>query len=386
MLPKDVIMRGACHRVAFSANNPGGTTLLPLRFGPRELDRVVQSSVRGNYLRPNSYRCETTALGYPQGTNLYRVTYPTFPGSNTSEVQTGCVAFGPGVFWDLPRVDDQLYNTALNRLNEKTRGTLDLTLAVSQAGSTARMLNATKRAEDMAKAKFRPTSKWRQLTNGVSSAWLEFIYGWKPLMQDIYDAASEATYVATGNMQFDGSARKRLDSVGNIGFDFQYYGRASAPLVAEHKQLARIDIVLANDDQSFARWGSVNPASVTWENVPYSFLVDWIYDVSSYLRAMETAMLYNNRFQSGYVVRSFITEGTYHIKTDRSVGGSFGSTQYYSVDAKGWFKQTHHSREVLSQYPLPRLPSFNTELSVPRLLNLAALLGARIKKFVPKTK
>lgn len=378
-------MQGACHRTVFSQNSPGGQTLSPLRFGPRELDRVVQSSVRGNYLRPNSYRCETLALGYPLGTNVYSVRYPSFPGSSFTEVQNGCVAFTPTVFWDLPRVDDGLYNTALNRLNAKTRGTLDLTLAISQAGSTARMLNAIRRAETMVETRFRPNPKWRELTNGISSAWLEFIYGWKPLMQDIYDAASEAAYIATGNMQFEGSARKRLDSVGDISFDFQYYGRASAPLVAEHRQLARIEIVLANDDDSFARWGSVNPGSVTWENVPYSFLVDWLYDVSSYLRAMETAMLYNNRFQSGYVVRSFLTEGTYHIKQSRQESGSFGSTLSYSVDARGWFKQTHHSREVLYQYPLPRLPSFNAELSVPRLLNLAALLGAKIKKFVPKT-
>lgn len=377
MKAKNVLEMGSKFQIGTDNRNPAGiTTLLT---GPKRHDLVTQASVRGNYLAPNSYRGDTMLLGYPTGKLVWNQRYAN--GNWTNVEQSGCVAFSSKVFWDLPGLDDQLYNTALNRLNEQTRGTLDLTLALSQAGSTARMMHATRRAEDFVlKTK---ESKWRAINKGISSAWLEFVYGWAPLAQDIYDAATEATYVATGNTAFEGSARKRLSGIGTIGFDFQYYGRASAPIVGTHQQLAKIAIVLSNDDSSFARWGSVNPGSVTWENIPYSFVVDWVYDVSSYLRAMETAMLYSNKFRSGYVVRSYVTDGKYQIKAARSESGI--AVHRYSVEASGYFKTTHHSRAVLGSYPLARLPQFNTELSVSRLFNLAALLAARIKrKVIPK--
>ncbi|UUW21424.1 MAG: maturation protein [Sanya fiers-like virus 54] len=380
MKPKNVLQYGFRSYVRSDNTNPVGVTVL--QSGPKSRDLVTQTSMRGNYISPTSYSSETLLLNYPVGTSQVVTTYPTIPGKYISQVQSGCIAFDSTADWSLPKIDDGLYNTALNRLNAKTRGTLDLTLAISQAGSTARMLNATKRAEDYFQ-KY-PESKWRAMIRDPARAWLEFVYGWKPLAQDIYDSAQELANVALGANQFDASAKSEIASLGRLGCSFQFYGKTYADLVGVHRQLAFIRVVLKNDDLSFTRFGSVNPGSVTWENLPYSFVVDWVYDVSNYLRAMETAMLLSSKFKSGYVVRSYITQGSY--KFDKRKTETYSDRIInYRIQASGTFKLTHHSRQALGSYPLPRLPSFNTEISAPRLLNLAALIAAKFKKYLPKT-
>lgn len=377
MTPKDTIIRGPRTVRTSSWNNPAGTTTL--EYGIRRHDKVVQKSVRGNYLAPTSYSCETMEFDFPHGSNSILTTWPGTSYWAKTE-QDGYVTFDDRVFWDPPKVDNEVYNTALNRLNAKIRGELDLTLALSQAGSTAGMLHATKRAERYVDSV--PTSRWRAINNRVSSAWLEFTYGWKPLAQDIYQAAAESQNIALGLTNFDGYAKSHLDNVGPIGFDFQFFGRAQAQVEASHKQLANIRINMLNDDPVFERFASINPAAVTWENVPYSFVVDWVYDLSSYLRAVDTAFAYSCRFQNGFTILSFINEGTYKVDARRVEPGF--ETRIFDVKASGKFKQTYHARLLLGSYPLPRLPTFNTEISAPRLLNLAALLASKIKRVVPK--
>lgn len=377
MTPKDIVTRGSCVERISSWDNPVGTSTL--KYGIKRHDRVVQKSVRGNYLAPTSYSCETIAVDFPVGTNSVLTTWPGTPYWFKTG-QEGYVNFGDAIFWNPPKIDNEVYNTALNRLNAKIRGELDLTLALSQAGSTAAMLHATKRAERYVNSV--PTSRWRAINNRVSSAWLEFTYGWKPLAQDIYQTVAEAQNIALGLTHFDGYAKSHLDNVGPIGFDFQYFGRAQAQVKASHKQLANIRVNMLNDDPVFERYASINPAAVAWENVPYSFVVDWIYDLSSYLRAVDTAFAYSCRFQNGYTVLSFKNEGTYEVDARRIEPGF--ETRIYDVKASGKFKQTYHARLLLGSYPLPRLPTFNTEISAPRLFNLAALLASKIKRIVPK--
>ena len=66
----------------------------------------------------------------------------------------------------------------------------------------------------------------------------------------------------------------------------------------------RVYIVLMVSDADKARmvstYTSMNPASIKWELVPYSFVVDWFYDIGSYLRGCETSTIYSSVFKAGW--------------------------------------------------------------------------------------
>lgn len=122
-------------------------------------------------------------------------------------------------------------------------------------------------------------AKHRHAKN-ISSQWLEYSYGWKPLVQDIGNAID----ILQGEPKF-GRAR----------------GRASSPMELVHipppflwttgtKQMfkARVQydafVRVNNPNLALAnQLGFVNPATVAWELVPFSFVVDWFAPVGEFL-------------------------------------------------------------------------------------------------------
>jgi hypothetical protein len=106
-------------------------------------------------------------------------------------------------------------------------------------------------------------------------------------------------------------------------------------------------------------------------------VVDWFYDVGSYLRAFETALLYQVRFKTGYFSEIYGYDGvewTGYQKHDHPfpsnpphITENFGMTKS--------IKRRRFLRTKLVTYPFPRPPSLKADLGAERLLSLASLLG-----------
>jgi hypothetical protein len=211
------------------------------------------------------------------------------------------------------------------------------------------------------------SSKFKALIQGISNARLEFIYGWKPLVEDLYLAADESVRVPLNVMgRFQGHSSQKL-SFSHIQMQ-TVYGVVNFPVSSQDAKVSiKIGVQLYTPSFDLSRWASLNPVSIAWEIIPYSFVVDWVFNIGGYLRNLETGLLSQNRFRNGYITQFF--RGNVVGRLDN--GSSFWTVNGQNIDM---------NRSVLSSYPLPSLPRFSVELGSSRLLNAAALLGQLLKR------
>lgn len=281
-----------------------------------------------------------------------------------------------------------LYNQALSRLGEAIRGSLDLSVSIAEAGSTARMLNAMERLNKLpvprefrsafAKAARKPTLALKQL----GSFWLEFNLGWRPLIGDIYASADESLRIVLNRIQrFKAGASVDLSrdvplvlnySVPSAGFSYNI--DASCAVRGKHGVRFKVmmDVPIGFD---ISRWTSLNPVSIAWELVPLSFVVDYIVDIGSWLRCMENGLLYNNRFKSGYYEE--LRASSKVTTANRAIGGNYGGFDIRRLSLSR--DDVFFRRVILTSYPFPRPPSFEVDLGSSRLLTLASLLAQKLK-------
>lgn len=284
-----------------------------------------------------------------------------------------------------PPENSNLYNETLEKLADKVRGGVDLSIDLAQAGQTARMFNAIDQVTSMAEAigidprrRGSPLNRRMRTLDQIrafGSKWLEYRYGWSPLLQTIYDCADS-------NVQITRNLMTKFRAVTVRGIP-EYTSNLQLPLAGANprvnvkvkgKDVCEINISLKVRDGDFNlnQWTSLNPASILWELVPYSFVVDWFYDVGGYLRTLETAMLSRNDFVSGYIstLRAFDA-------TSEPFTGQFSDFgyQYDFIECWSSMSVTAFNRSLLPSYPFPRRPRFSADLGTGRLLNAAGLLS-----------
>ncbi len=123
--------------------------------------------------------------------------------------------------------------------------------------------------------------KWVK-AKGASSKWLEFHFGWSPLIGDIYDGAEVLTGTwRDGPVSASSSGRFRHVypppgdySKGHVD-DIRYRVRCAAVVRITNPNLYQL-----------SQWGLTNPLEVAWELVPFSFVVDWFTNLGSMIGSM----------------------------------------------------------------------------------------------------
>lgn len=340
--------------------------------GPKSYDAVSSSSiVQGNFKTPNHWSYEVIHERKPFGTNVWNIYYR---GNNwLTTTYEGYIATGSASDWHNGiSYPSNIYNDALSKLNEKTRGNLDLSVALAEAGATVRMFNVIKTGTEFLKAR-----NWRQIAKNVANARLEYAYGWKPLASDIYNALDQSISIALNRIEhFEVSTYKTIVD-GPSTFDFDNYGAITKTARRTGKHICKLSIALDTSGNDIDKWTSLNPISIAWELLPYSFVVDWFIDVGSYLRNLETSLLYANKFVSGYRTECTFFDAKWDCAVTRSSG--WYPVYTYSVFASAAYKYRKQTRTILHSYPAPKLPSFEVDLGSGRLLNAAALLMQLIK-------
>lgn len=282
-------------------------------------------------------------------------------------------------------------NEALDKLNEKVRGSLDLSVSGFEYKQTQEMLKllSPKGLRNYAQDAWtrvhgyrgKPRSLWdavKDVSGIPADAWLQYQYGWKPLVSDIYGIADESLHVARNSLTgFTASSMRRVEGI-DMPYSLGYAAKWSGFKQLKGKWACKYGLVLDAELETaerLARWTSLNPVSIAWELLPYSFVVDWFYDIGGFLRAIETSLANNVSFVSGY--KSTIRAYEYYptIEWDGTYSGVGMKGQ-----CAGYCKYVRFNREVLSSYPLPNVPRFKSNLGSTRLLSAAALL----QQWLPK--
>lgn len=125
----------------------------------------------------------------------------------------------------------------------------------------------------------------------MSAAWLELQYGWKPLVKDLFDAAqSLATYLNVPMTQRY-VARHVKRGVPTAGSPY-----LSAPDNAFCIESSQIVAYLKEKPGILATLGLTNPATLMWELLPWSFVVDWALPIGDYLAARSFASTLTGTF------------------------------------------------------------------------------------------
>lgn len=257
-------------------------------------------------------------------------------------------------------VSDTSYNDALSDVNDKLRGTLDLSVAVGEAPQTYRLLKST---IGLAKyvLKFHP-KHW-------AGHFLEYKFGWYPMVMDIHGIAKELAYNAPQIMKVRGRASVRgsrtTTSVGT------WHRRKDVFFSSARTEIGVCYAPSQNTVDRIARFASLNPASIAWELLPGSFLVDYLIDIGGALRSLESSMVLNGGFLSGYVSTGSLNRCHSTVTgTGANVRGVVrtGSRSAYAENRS-------FSRSKLYSLPSPTVPRFNSNLGSGQQLVVAAILG-----------
>lgn len=132
------------------------------------------------------------------------------------------------------------------------------------------------------KSKPRHRSSSDRLPDTASSLWLEYSYGWKPLAQDIFNAMSEMQAdIPLGRFH----ARKGVGH-SDSGVDFWPWDPCEWTTSAYVSHQIVADVRLVNPNAFLMnQLGIDNPGVVAWEVIPFSFCVDWFFDVGSWIQS-----------------------------------------------------------------------------------------------------
>lgn len=335
-------------------------------------NKTVDSIYSTSKTDPHAYTLETSFT-----TGLYGI----YSESNTSGKCT--YMKGPGYLGMLtpsfptagiPDINLQ-YNELLQRMKETLVGSLNLSVSVAEQSQLRRMLKGALTPKGVITRLGQLVRNSRSARGAIqipANAWLEWTYGWKPFASDLYgicDNLQRQAYngINTGfkfrsSRGFGGYSQKAVSSQPN----FQWAGKGSQ----------RIEIGLAMSNSNFSNnitaWTSLNPLLIAWELVPYSFVVDWFYDIGGYMELQEFQLFANTRFRKGYVTKT--------IREDMSCRAFGGGTPYYSYAATGKRFRYWIQRTVLTSYPSPTPPRVKCDLGANRLLSAAALLTQMLKR------
>jgi hypothetical protein len=226
---------------------------------------------------------------------------------------------------------------------------------------------------------------WRQLSQNPSlemaKAWLSYKYGWKPFVQDIYNLVNFQIHQFM-EMDFKARASRRLElpagfntSYPNLQFP-QHKGTSTLSYKGTRVERCEIGVTVEiNNLDAFnlSRLTSLNPASIAWELLPLSFVVDWFWNIGGYLENLEAALASGLVFKRGYVTKLhyFDVDETYTVDLSFTGPSQYSESSYYQ---RAHRTLASKSRVILTGFPLPVFPKIDVHLGASRIISAASLI------------
>lgn len=196
--------------------------------------------------------------------------------------------------------------------------------------------------------------KWNR-PKEASGLWLEYWFGWAPLIGDIGTAVDVLQRPRPGanKSKFVSSARERwVSSHGSYGSHYTHHFDAVCRYQTE--------VYLVNPRANLAnQLGFTNPLGIAWELIPFSFLVDWFVPVGKFLNQADDWIGLERR-NSQYVE-------FYRCKTNASVRPSWDFTP------TTWKAEYAYTRRTLGDISIVLTPAVG-RFSLTRAATSIALL------------
>lgn len=288
------------------------------------------------------------------------------------DVWTNCTSFPVS---DVLSANDLV--TLQSRLSEAVKGhQFNLAVSAAQGKQTVNMVTSAIHSiggaiSDLRKGRFESAARRFGVSrrpsklskNDVAGRWLELQYGWLPLISDVYEAA-KAYEAITSNR----SERIQVSITRKVPWDSSG-SKSNYSCKGVVQQTAGITYEMSEILSTPRSLGLTDPASVAWELIPYSFVVDWFIPIGDYLENLNVIPNLRGRFL------------TKKVK-------NFQGSMLWINPLQKWFKRpTEHvqymntSRTVSTSLKVNK-PGFTPvpdAMSPKRIFNALALVVQRIR-------
>lgn len=148
----------------------------------------------------------------------------------------------------------------------------------------------------------------------AENVWLEYTFGWVPLVADVQEV------LKVRSDPFEVARSHGTASLKDINVSDAMYSRTE--LLAHCRTVCTAGIKITNPNTALlTQLGLSNPLVVAWDVIPFSFVVDWFFGISRYLRT------YNDMAGFAYVdpvttVTKRAVELAYDKRSNDTVAGS----------------------------------------------------------------
>lgn len=305
--------------------------------------------------------------------SLYRYVYSSTPGGNIGNWRTANWSFRLNPDFAIPSINGapaiETYerNEAVTKaLNEIADGKAQLGEGLATLGQTVRLFKnpvdglikgIRKIYNDRDLRPYLLKSYRDMLRAGVSKTvanrYLEYVYGIVPLMQDIYGVSELAkSQLPLGQFLHGKGQAKRELSSGDMEYSnvsaaqMEFYRNIKGNSVSRCHLWATLDPNYSGT-RALNQLGLLNPVSVIWELVPYSFLIDWALPIGPVLSALTApaGLNYVNGSISRRVTANWLWEA----------GGRPSGQPYGGSLANAQCRYEGYRRDVITSWPRPGL-------------------------------
>jgi hypothetical protein len=214
-------------------------------------------------------------------------------------------------------------------------------------------------------------------SKALANDWLALQYGWKPLLSDVYGAAEglAANSDRLNRVRVSASHTVRWNVEGDV------WG-ANWDQIPNHARrfgvfTAKYVVVFGNSQpvlNTLSSYGITNPLSVAWEVLPWSFVIDWLWNVGQFIDLLDATV--GLSFEKGCLT-TFEKGTTRYVCFGRHLDSSSGREVF--IDAKASALRVKCVREPIFDFPRPFLPVFSPRITENRLTSAVALLRQRLR-------
>lgn len=284
----------------------------------------------------------------------------------------------------LPALQARAITDALSRLQDSKA---DIGVAIGEARETLshlaetsirlfRLIKAMRRGNFSEAADILGLKLSKRKRFNLAKNWLEYSFAWRPLVKDVFDVYNLAQHGLDKPLRLVGVRDVR--ELIPVKLNRRVYDQVTGGYIYSALKPVEVDFQLGVKVTLHARvsnpelnrlkqFGLGDPASILWELVPWSFLIDWAVPVGTFLSACTANQ--GLSFVDG--CRSEYLNFTGEIE-DAGVSGSHRvASPPYEMGA--WRLGYHRSRRVIySDFPRPVLYG-NSYLSTNKVVTAAAL-------------
>lgn len=277
-------------------------------------------------------------------------------------------------------LQDMTYRSCYTKMRAAT---VNVGVAFAEAGKTAGLVADTARRISWAVYLLRK-GRWKQAAAvlGVNPGryhknwakkWLEWHYGWVPMLNDIYMSAVHLAQRDAGSWRTSVSSKmeRPIAGFGIVGVGFSRSMVSCSGFVGVQ---TRFDFIPSGQFEP-SKLGLTNPALLVWELLPYSFCVDWIVPVGDWLQGLDHSVA----IAGGVSCISTIVKQKWSVSglNDEQVAGDY-LLSYVNAHS-GTVEYTSLSRTVGTVDP-PSFPSLRNPIpNLRRMITAVALMRNAFK-------